>query len=593
MLVQMTPVMNHPLARASAVSHRMIVAMSPVGTVPCHGPHCTYSRRQTRPTVPAQQDVRPPEPAPSARQDSAGRLVKGRVFKRCYCTDPITRKELGKRCPALARSDHGSWWFVHDIPPGPDGKRRRTSFGPYGTKTEAEQALATSLTELNPGAGPAPDNRDLTFGHYLDWWIENRAGLKPTTRRGYAKHVRLYLKPGLGHLKLTELRDDHFDELYKAMRQIGRDLKGKRPSFLLQRLLEVRKDDPARRRPLSAATIARVHATGRKALNDAVRRPSMPIKANPSVHAERPKPRRRTALLWTAPRVAAWERTGRIPSPVMVWTPAQTGAFLDFAAADRLYPLWHLVAHRGPRRGETVGLGWPEVDLAAATAFIHDNEPGVDDQYDDFDDGENNETKSPASRRLIALDRNTVTVLTTWKLRQDLERAAHGEKWIDCGRVFTHPDGRELTPDGVSQRFDRLVNRFTTVRREHTELGWDIAYLARRHRMPETSIRAALDHGPLPPIRFHDLRHNAASLTYHATRDMKAVQNLLGHASIQITADIYTTLFEEADRDAAEAAARLVPRSNVPDGWGSIHTDPDPPTPETTPPEIDNPDLGL
>lgn len=166
------------------------------------------------------------------------------------------------------------------------------------TSAEVEQALADSLVELQPG-GPAPDNRDLTFGRYLDSWIVNRAGLRASTRRGYARHIRLYLKPGLGHLKLTELRDDHFDELYRAMRQIGRDLQGRRASFLLQRLLEVRQDDPARRRPLGASTIARVHATGRAALNDAVRRPSMPIKANPSVHAARPKPRRRRALLWT------------------------------------------------------------------------------------------------------------------------------------------------------------------------------------------------------------------------------------------------------------------------------------------------------
>ncbi|MDT3443883.1 tyrosine-type recombinase/integrase [Pseudofrankia sp. BMG5.37] len=90
-------------------------------------------------------------------------------------------------------------------------------------------------------------------------------------------------------------------------------------------------------------------------------------------------------------------------------------------------------------------------------------------------------------------------------------------------------------------------------------------------------------------MRFHDLRHNAASLTYHATHDMKAVSALLGHASIQITGDIYATLFEEADREAAEAAARLVPRTNLPAGWDD-HEDPGA---ETDTPEADDPDLGL
>lgn len=454
---------------------------------------------------------------------------------------------------------------------------------------------------MNP-AGPAPDNRDLTFGRYLDRWIANKADLAPSTRRGYQTHIRIYLRPGLGHLKLTDLRDDHFDDLYKAMRQIGRDHKGQRPSFLLSRLLEARRDDPARRRPPGAVTIARVHATASSALNDAVQRPSFPIRANPAQYAERPTPRRRRALLWTAPRVAAWERTGRLPSPVMVWTPAQTGAFLDFAADDRLYPLWHLVAHRGPRRGETVGLCWPEVDLTAATAYFLKNDTGVDDEDDDYGlDDDYEQTKSAASDRLVTLDQDTVTVLKLWQARQHAERTATGETWVDSGRAFTHPDGRALNPDGVSQRFDRLVARYTTIRREHTERGWNLDQLAHRHRMPVSSVRAALENGPLPPIRFHDLRHNAASLTYFATRDMKAVQELLGHASIQITGDLYTTLFEEADRAAAEAAARVVPRTNRPTGWDDIHNSAESPdnssdSPDSNtldPPDNDGLDIGL
>ena len=43
------------------------------------------------------------------------------------------------------------------------------------------------------------------------------------------------------------------------------------------------------------------------------------------------------------------------PSPVMVWTPEQTGEFLDGIQKDRLYPLYHLIAYRGTRRGEHAG----------------------------------------------------------------------------------------------------------------------------------------------------------------------------------------------------------------------------------------------
>jgi len=55
------------------------------------------------------------------------------------------------------------------------------------------------------------------------------------------------------------------------------------------------------------------------------------------------------------------------PSPVMVWTPEQTGIFLNRAAGHRLYGLYHLIAFRGLRRGEACGLRWADVDLDEGT----------------------------------------------------------------------------------------------------------------------------------------------------------------------------------------------------------------------------------
>jgi len=82
----------------------------------------------------------------------------------------------------------------------------------------------------------------------------------------------------------------------------------------------------------------------------------------------------------------------------------------------------------------------------------------------------------------------------------------------------------------------------------------------RRHSGPDGQT-IPLTRSGLPPIRFHDLRHTAASLTYRVTRDLKLVSELLGHSSIKITADIYTNIFADVDRAAAEAVAQLVPRT--------------------------------
>jgi hypothetical protein len=48
------------------------------------------------------------------------------------------------------------------------------------------------------------------------------------------------------------------------------------------------------------------------------------------------------------------------PGPVMVWTPQQTGEFLDAIEGDRLYPLYSLAAFAGLRRAEVTGLPWSE-----------------------------------------------------------------------------------------------------------------------------------------------------------------------------------------------------------------------------------------
>ena len=117
-------------------------------------------------------------------------------------------------------------------------------------------------------------------------------------------------------------------------------------------------------------------------------------------------------------------------------------------------------------------------------------------------------------------------MLQAWRARQRQERRAWGAAWADSGAVFTREDGAPLHPGYLTGRFERLARR-----------------------------------AGLPPIRLHDLRHGAASLTYRAARDLKAVQALLGHTQISLTADVYTLLFEDAEREAAEAAAALVPRA--------------------------------
>jgi hypothetical protein len=104
-----------------------------------------------------------------------------------------------------------------------------------------------------------------------------------TTRVCFVHHIELYLNFGLGHVRLSDLRDTDFEELYGATRLIGRPRTGP-PSAMLERLLGVRTDTKQGRRPLTPNRIRTVHTTIRSALNAAVKR--QPIAHSPALYVE-------------------------------------------------------------------------------------------------------------------------------------------------------------------------------------------------------------------------------------------------------------------------------------------------------------------
>lgn len=273
---------------------------------------------------------------------------------------------------------------------------------------------------------------------------------------------------------------------------------------------------PPFRRVTGPATRQHVKATLRAALNDAIGQQI--ITFNPAAHVEIDPARKPKALVWTAERFAIWGQTGEKPSPVMVWTPQQTGAFLDFVAEERLYAMWHLIAFRGLRRGEACGQPWSEANLDTHSLTV--SSQLVQDGWG----VEPSEPKTDSGFRVIALDDDTANVLKEHRERQDADREEWGSAWVETGMVFTQEDGTWLHPGKVTDLFERLV--------------------------------AA---SGLPPIRLHDLRHGAATLMLAAGIDVKIVSDTLGHSDTRITRDIYQSVLPHVGKNAAEATAKLVP----------------------------------
>jgi integrase len=70
-------------------------------------------------------------------------------------------------------------------------------------------------------------------------------------------------------------------------------------------------------------------------------------------------------------------------------------------------------------------------------------------------------------------------------------------------------------------------------------------------------FKAFLRRANLPDIRFHDLRHSCASLLAAQGVPVRVAMDILGHTNIATTQNIYTHVFDDAKRQAADAMDQL------------------------------------
>lgn len=480
------------------------------------------------------------------------------LFKRCSCRDE-NKKKLGSNCPKLRRpgggwnATHGRWGYQIELPPSPSEPDNRWQLRRPGFHTtdaaNADRRHAESLLELADGdphigyeiacmlkkvkfGQPFPDRDDvarriragapvattMTVEEYLWQWYGSRRKVQPTTLLAYASHIRVHLVPHLGPIALAKLRVGHLQKMFDAIRDRDTQVQIARSSDDAELRASVKGV-----RTAGPATLQRIRATLRKALNDAIDVHRL-IEFNPAAHVELESGARPKAAVWTSAAVEHWQATGERPSKVMVWTPEQAGAFLDYAQGHDviLYPIVTLILHRGLRRGEALGLRNADVDLDTGIVMIRQQLTTIG--YLPVI----KKVKSEAGDRLVTLDTSTNAELRAYHARRARWQLVSGPEWPNTGLFFVQPDGTAWHPEHISNRFESLV--------------------------------AAAG---LPPIRLHDLRHCAATFLKASGSDLNDIKETLGHSTIAITADIYTSVIHEleSERAKANAASALVPRT--------------------------------
>ena len=200
-------------------------------------------------------------------------------------------------------------------------------------------------------------------------------------------------------------------------------------------------------------------------------------------------------------------------------SPEQARRFLDAVRGDRFEALYVLAISTGMRQGELLALRWRDVDLAGRSLRVTGSI-----QYVRGHGLSLSSPKTRASRRQVMLSRIAVDALERRKEAQTQERERSGNKWEDSDFVFTTRNGKALYAKNIRR----------------------------------SSFRKVLVAAALPRIRFHDLRHTAATLLLGQGVHPKIVSEMLGHASIGITLDLYSHATPTIQREATAAFDRLL-----------------------------------
>lgn len=185
---------------------------------------------------------------------------------------------------------------------------------------------------------------------------------------------------------------------------------------------------------------------------------------------------------------------------------------------DRFYTFYFLAIHTGMRLSELIGLKWEDVNWGRSTIQVKRQVMHLKGGRYVF-----SEVKSKSGNRTIILGKQALELLKNHKREQQFLKNSAGKNWTELDLVFPSNVGTPVTGSNIRR-----------------------------------DMRKLLKASGLPKIRFHDLRHTAASLMLNHGIPVLIVSKRLGHSKPSITIDVYGHLIPSQQQEAAQLMDNLM-----------------------------------
>ncbi len=208
----------------------------------------------------------------------------------------------------------------------------------------------------------------------------------------------------------------------------------------------------------------------------------------------------------------------------------QVRQLIQAAEGTGMQTLFWVAVSTGLRKGEILGLKWSDLDWNNGRLQIQRQVQRRKGEGLVFC-----EPKSASGRRVIILGEKTLDRLHEYREEQSKERFRVGDQWQENDLIFPASTGTILDQSKVNKVYKKCLKK-----------------------------------AGLPNLRFHDLRHTAATLMLQQGIHPKVVQERLGHSDISLTLNIYSHVLPSMQEEAAEKMDDLFTLTDVSDELNKI-----------------------